>query len=82
MDEQIRSLTREFLAWVSTRPRSYSETMEAWRTNCPRHSVWEDTLIAGLIRIDRDQKVILTPRALALLGKDCNEEVSVASLYI
>ncbi len=76
MDEQISSLTREFLAWVSSRPHSYSETMEAWRTSCPRHSVWEDALIAGLIRVDKGQKVILTPRALALLGKDYHEEVS------
>jgi|GEM_PF-5008986 len=54
------SLTREFLAWISSRPRSYAETMEARRTSCPRHSVWEDALIAGLVRIDEGQKVILT----------------------
>lgn len=42
-------LMTQFLAWVSQRPRTYAETMDAWRTSCPRISVWEDALIDGLI---------------------------------
>ncbi len=42
-------LLRQFLAWVSARPRSYQETMDAWRTSCPRISVWEDALLDGLV---------------------------------
>ena len=40
----------EFLAWVASR-RTYAEAMEAWRSNCPRYSVWEDALADGLIRV-------------------------------
>ena len=41
----------QFLAWVARRPRRYAETMEAWRTSCPRLSVWEDALESGLVRL-------------------------------
>ena len=34
-------LLLQFLAWVAARPRAYADTMEAWRTSCPRISVWE-----------------------------------------
>jgi hypothetical protein len=35
-------LTIQFLEWLSDRPRTYGETMDAWRTSCPRLSIWED----------------------------------------
>ena len=41
----------QFLAWVADRPRDYAETMAAWRTTCPRLSVWEDAVIDGLVCI-------------------------------
>ncbi len=28
----------QFLLWIAARPRTYAETMEAWRTNCPQLS--------------------------------------------
>ena len=55
--------TLELLDWVSTRPRTYSETLEAWKTHCPRLSIWEDALSAGLIAIRRtggNSLVVLT----------------------
>jgi hypothetical protein len=51
MSEAMRHLTLQFLAWLAERPRSYAETMEAWRTSCPRLSVWEDATLAGLVRL-------------------------------
>lgn len=42
----------EFLTWVAVRPRTYAEAMEAWRTSCPRLSVWEDAIGNDLVRID------------------------------
>lgn len=42
-------LMTQFLMWVDRQPRSYAETMDAWRTSCPRISVWEDALIEGLV---------------------------------
>jgi hypothetical protein len=50
--------TRELLTWVSERPRSYRDTMDAWSSNCPRLTVWEDALAAGLVQVDgRDVQV-------------------------
>ena len=68
MDQQPNALLLELLTWISSRRRTYGETMEAWRTNCPRHSVWEDALIAGLVRLDGGaQEVVLTSQGKALL---------------
>lgn len=39
----------EFLEWVAARPRTYDETMDAWRTSCPRLPVWEDAVDGRLV---------------------------------
>lgn len=39
----------DLLQWLSSGPRPYAEVMEAWRTSCPRLTVWEDALDAGWI---------------------------------
>jgi hypothetical protein len=62
--------TRELLAWISAGPRSYDETIEAWKTSCPRLSVWDDALIDGLVQVVREptgSKVTLTRDGLAAL---------------
>jgi len=51
MAEPVSLLMLEFLTWISSRRRTYGEAMEAWRSTCPRHSVWEDALADGLIQI-------------------------------
>jgi len=69
VDQQADALILELLTWISCGRRTYGETMEAWRTSCPRHSVWEDALIAGLIRIEgKANEVVLTPQGRALLN--------------
>jgi len=73
-------LTIEFLTWISSGQRTYAEAMDAWRSNCPRHPVWDDALNDGLIQIvagagdpagaadiAKRTLVILTPRGRALL---------------
>src|SRR5262249_57013267 len=42
----------QFLTWVADRPRTYADAMDAWRTSCPRLSVWEDAIIEDLVRIE------------------------------
>jgi hypothetical protein len=74
MPESVSLLTLEFLAWIDSRPRTYAEAIEAWRSSCPRHPVWDDALIEGLIRIESAETmgrsvVILTPRGKALIRK-------------
>ena len=36
----------------SERDLLLAETMDAWRSNCPRLSAWEDALDEGLIRLE------------------------------
>jgi len=69
-ESPIDRLTLEFLDWVARRPRTYADAMEAWRTTCPRLTVWEDALASNLIRVERDETsrdpiVTLTPRGRA-----------------
>ncbi len=71
VQEPASLIMLQFLTWVADRPRSYAETMEAWRSTCPRLSVWEDAILDGLVRIDNDlsRTVTLTPRGRALYQK-------------
>jgi hypothetical protein len=41
------------LDWIGERPRSYAETLEAWKTSCPRLTIWEDAVAEELVRVDR-----------------------------
>jgi len=74
MAEPVSLLMIEFLYWVSRRRRTYAESMEAWRSSCPRHTVWEDAIADGLIEIVggetlRQSEVTLTPRGRAILDE-------------
>jgi hypothetical protein len=45
------ALVLDLVAWVAARPRTYAETMDAWRTSCPRLPVWEDANDNGLVAV-------------------------------
>ncbi len=64
---EITASTLELLTWVTARPRTYEDVVEAWRSNCPRYAVWDDAVTAGLITARRDG-VTLTDRGLAALA--------------
>jgi hypothetical protein len=63
----MAALTAQLLTWIAERPRTYSDTIEAWKTSCPRLSVWEDALADELIRIERGS-VVLTAAGSDLLS--------------
>jgi hypothetical protein len=67
----VSLLTVQFLSWLADRPRTYADVMEAWRSTCPRISVWEDASIAGLVRCEggRRRTVSLTPEGRAVLDR-------------
>ena len=65
--EAPRALTLQLLEWIAARPRSYAETIEAWRTTCPRLSIWEDACIDGLIGRNDGKIVTLSRKGAALL---------------
>ena len=68
MDEAPAALTLELLNWVSSRRRTYADVVEAWRSNCPRHAVWDDAVTAGLVRIVRSEVTLTTAGRAALNG--------------
>ncbi|HET6487739.1 MAG TPA: hypothetical protein VFH83_15030 [Spirochaetia bacterium] len=43
------ALILDLVEWVAAHPREYSEVMDAWRTSCPRLTIWEDAVDAGLV---------------------------------
>jgi len=51
MNEIVESLALDLVEWLDCRLRTYADTIDAWRTSCPRLMVWEDALDAGLIAI-------------------------------
>ncbi len=72
-EESAKLLMLEFLSWLANRPRTYAETMNAWQSTCPRHTIWEDAIIDGYIEIEHkheicDPQVTLTARGAALLN--------------
>lgn len=48
-DSTVEALIVDLLVWLACRERTYEETMDAWRTSCPRLPVWEDANDRGLI---------------------------------
>jgi hypothetical protein len=48
-DPKLDSLVFDLVEWIAKEPRSYAQTMEAWRTSCPRLPVWEEAVDRGLV---------------------------------
>ena len=44
------ALVHDLVKWIAEYPRPYEEVMDAWRTSCPRLTVWEDAVDAGYVR--------------------------------
>jgi hypothetical protein len=58
------SLILDLLEWIAATPKPYSEVMDAWRTSCPRLTIWEDALDAEFVVV-RNMEVCLT-----VVGRD------------
>ena len=52
MSETVEVLIVDLLEWLSRNERSYEETMDAWRTSCPKLPVWEDARDRGWVRVE------------------------------
>lgn len=63
MSEIVASLMLDLVEWLERRPRDYAETIEAWRTSCPRLTVWEDAVDGGLIAIAIEADGVMRVRA-------------------
>lgn len=69
LERQNAALTAQLLEWIAAAPRSYDEALETWRSSCPRHSIWEDALEAGLITQASDGRLSLTATGRAALAR-------------
>ena len=73
MTDSPDQLVRDLVDWVARKPRTYEEVMDAWRTSCPRLTVWEDAIDRGLIeRLSSPgtaPQVIATKAGLAFLER-------------
>ena len=65
-DFLVQSLLLDLLEWVAEQDRSYDDTMDAWRTSCPKLPVWEDATDRGLLELEANV-VRLTPAGRAFL---------------
>ncbi|HWV83147.1 MAG TPA: hypothetical protein VNZ50_17090 [Hyphomicrobiaceae bacterium] len=50
MSSMTEPLILDLVEWIAREPRTYAEVMDAWRTSCPRLTVWEDAVDRGLVR--------------------------------
>ena len=70
----LTPLILDFLEWIASEPRPYADVMDAWRTSCPRLTVWEDCVDHGLVarRHDKRNGAIVEPTlaGLALLARE------------
>jgi hypothetical protein len=64
----VTTATLQLLEWIDERQRSYAETMDAWRSSCPRLTVWEDAVADGLVVV-RDGSVVVTARGRELVQR-------------
>lgn len=42
-------LVRDLVEWVAGGPRAYADVLDAWRTSCPRLTVWEEACERGFV---------------------------------
>jgi hypothetical protein len=72
MTHRPDALVLDFVEWVAAGPRRYSEVMEAWKTSCPRLTIWEDAIDQGLVqrcRIDGQLSIETTDAGRDLLAR-------------
>lgn len=87
MTDTVENLILDLVEWVGRKERTYQETMDAWRTSCPRLPVWEDATERGLLEtasVNGRSFVRTTPTGLAFL-KDkrpqAYEEIEVREVF-
>ena len=78
-------LVLDLLEWVAGQPRSYDDVLDAWRTSCPRLTIWEDAVDAEFVRVEsagRAGKIVsITEQGSAFLrdsGRVVNSGKTVA----
>ena len=53
----VEALVLDLLEWIGTGARPYDEVMDAWRTSCPRLTVWEEATTRGYVARHREPRL-------------------------
>src|SRR5215469_6058131 len=65
MADTLTPLLLDFLEWIARKPRPYSQVMDAWRTSCPKLTVWEEANDHGFVEqtrvVGQEMLVQVTP---------------------
>ncbi|MFZ1172512.1 MAG: hypothetical protein WAO01_15080, partial [Bradyrhizobium sp.] len=63
LDKPADPLVLDFVEWIAREPRAYSEVIGAWKTSCPRLTIWEDAVDRGYVARRREAP---SPAVIAL----------------
>ena len=67
MADVVDALILDLLEWVESGERSYADVMDAWRTSCPKLTIWEDATDRGLVTSEAlDGRTVIRVSALGL----------------
>lgn len=74
MGQPLDPLVLDLVEWVAKEPRPYAAVIDAWRTSCPRLTVWEDAVDRGLVKRQpvegQAMRVIVTETGQAFLREN------------
>jgi hypothetical protein len=80
-DPVKEALIFDLLEWLANGNRTYEDVMDAWRTSCPKLTIWEDASDRGLVAFERVNEcrfVRPSPAGLALIDQRTRQRVSEA----
>ena len=69
MSDVLDPLVRDLVEWIAKAPRTHAEVIDAWRTSCPRLTVWEDAVDRGLLMRKSAGRVEVTEAGRRFLRK-------------
>ena len=86
MSSTMEPLILDMVEWIAREPRTYGEVMDAWRTSCPRLTVWEDAVDRGLVAREMQPAigvmVVVTPEGREWLQAHSRPVPCEASLAV
>ena len=71
MADSTDPLVLDLVEWIAREPRLHAEVIEAWRTSCPRLTIWEDAVDRGFVMRETSAgagvRVVVTEGGVRLL---------------
>jgi hypothetical protein len=77
IDAKHEPLLLDLVEWIAREPRDYAEVMDAWRTSCPRLTIWEDAVDRGFVareRVGTELQVRATPEGWQFLERNGRQQ--------